>query len=124
MCIVLTLAPIFILLSCKSKLSATEFSSSLFPPQSCFLNVMLTKMIAMLINTHFLALKCTRLCSFFLGDLHDLPCNSTHSLNSLFKCSHLPLIKWQPTPVFLPGKFHELRSLVGYSPWGLRFRHD
>ena len=26
--------------------------------------------------------------------------------------------KWQPTAVFLPGKFHGLRSLVGYSPWG------
>ena len=26
--------------------------------------------------------------------------------------------KWQPTPVFLPGEFHEQRSLVGYSPWG------
>ena len=25
---------------------------------------------------------------------------------------------WQPTPVFLPGKSHGLRSLVGYSPWG------
>ena len=24
--------------------------------------------------------------------------------------------KWQPTPVLLPGKFHEQRSLVGYSP--------
>ena len=23
-----------------------------------------------------------------------------------------------PTPVLLPGKFHGLRSLVGYSPWG------
>ena len=22
------------------------------------------------------------------------------------------------TPVFLPGKFHAQRSLVGYSPWG------
>ena len=28
--------------------------------------------------------------------------------------------KWQPTPVFLPGKFHGQRSLVGYSPWGNR----
>ena len=28
--------------------------------------------------------------------------------------------KWQPTPVFLPGEFHEQRSLVGYSPWGRR----
>ena len=26
--------------------------------------------------------------------------------------------KWQSTPVFLPGKFHEQRSLAGYSPWG------
>ena len=24
--------------------------------------------------------------------------------------------KWQPTPVFMPGKFHEQRSLAGYSP--------
>ena len=27
--------------------------------------------------------------------------------------------KWQPTPVFLPGKSHGQRSLVGYSPRGL-----
>ena len=26
--------------------------------------------------------------------------------------------KWQLTPVFLPGKFHGQRSLVGCSPWG------
>ena len=26
--------------------------------------------------------------------------------------------KWQPTPLFLPGRFHGQRSLVGYSPWG------
>ena len=28
--------------------------------------------------------------------------------------------KWQPTPVFLPGKSHGPRSLVGYLPWGCR----
>ena len=27
--------------------------------------------------------------------------------------------KWQPTPVFLAGKFHGQRGLVGYSPWDL-----
>ena len=32
--------------------------------------------------------------------------------------------KWQPTPVFLPGKCHGERSLVDYSPWGHRVRHD
>ena len=26
--------------------------------------------------------------------------------------------KWQPIPVFLPGKFHGQRSLSSYSPWG------
>ena len=45
---------------------------------------------------------------------------------STYKCRRLhPWVgkipwnrKWQPTPVFLPGKFHGQRSLVGYSPWG------
>ena len=26
--------------------------------------------------------------------------------------------KWQPTPVFLPGKSHGRQSLVDYCPWG------
>ena len=33
--------------------------------------------------------------------------------------------KWQPTPVFLPGKVHGQRSLAGCSPWGyLRHADD
>ena len=28
--------------------------------------------------------------------------------------------KWQPTPVFLPGKSNGQRSLAGYSPWGCK----
>ena len=28
--------------------------------------------------------------------------------------------KWQPTPVFLPGKSYGQRRLVGYSPWGCK----
>ena len=31
--------------------------------------------------------------------------------------------KWQPTPVFWPGKFHAQRSLAGYSPWHCRVGH-
>ena len=27
---------------------------------------------------------------------------------------------WQPSPVFLPGESRDQRSLVGYSPWGLK----
>ena len=26
----------------------------------------------------------------------------------------------QPTPIFLPGKSHGQKSLVGYNPWGLK----
>ena len=25
---------------------------------------------------------------------------------------------WQPTPLFLPGEYHEQRNLAGYGPWG------
>ena len=28
--------------------------------------------------------------------------------------------KWQPTPVFLPGKSHGQRSLEGLNPWGCK----
>ena len=28
--------------------------------------------------------------------------------------------KWKLIPVFLPGKFHGQRSLLGYSPWGCK----
>ena len=28
--------------------------------------------------------------------------------------------QWQPTPVFLPGKSHGRRSLIGCSPWGCK----
>ena len=28
--------------------------------------------------------------------------------------------KWQPIPLFLPGKFHGQRNLVGYSPWSFK----
>ena len=28
--------------------------------------------------------------------------------------------KWQPSPIFLPGKSHRQRSLVGHSTWGLK----
>ena len=27
-------------------------------------------------------------------------------------------IPWRSTPVFLPGEFHEHKSLSGYNPWG------
>ena len=32
--------------------------------------------------------------------------------------------EWLPAPVFLPGKFYGQRTLVGYSPWDHRVRHN
>ena len=32
--------------------------------------------------------------------------------------------KWQPTPVFLPGKFRGQQSLAGCIPWGPRVGQD
>ena len=32
--------------------------------------------------------------------------------------------KWQPAPVFLPGKTHGQRSLVVYNPWGCKIGHN
>ena len=28
--------------------------------------------------------------------------------------------KWQPTPIFLPGRSHGQGSLAGYGPWGCK----
>jgi len=28
--------------------------------------------------------------------------------------------KWQPTPIFLSGRFHGQRSPAGYSPWSCK----
>ena len=32
--------------------------------------------------------------------------------------------EWQPTPVFLPGKFYGQRSLAGHNPWDHRDGHN
>jgi len=34
------------------------------------------------------------------------------------------ILAWKITPIFLPGKSHGQRSLMGYNPWGRRVRHD
>ena len=37
----------------------------------------------------------------------------------------IPWKRWQPTPIFLPGKSYGQRSLIGYNPRGCkRIRHD
>ena len=50
---------------------------------------------------------------------HYIPWLTCFTTGSLYLFRKIPWRrKWQPTPVLLPGKFHGLRSLLGYSPWG------
>ena len=47
-----------------------------------------------------------------------LPMQETQELRVQFLGQEDPLEYWQSTLVFLPGKSHSQRSLVGYSAWG------
>ena len=70
-------------------------------------------------------LICTQLFQDFAGDSDDKEsaCQCRRHKRSRFnlRVKQIPQRrKWQPTPVFLPGKFHGQKSLVGYSPWSCR----
>ena len=63
--------------------------------------------------------------SKYLGCLNSLVAQMVKRLPTMRETWFNPWVgkipwkrKWQPTPVLLPGKSHEWRSLVGYSPWG------
>ena len=62
--------------------------------------------------------------TLFLGFLGDSVVKnpSTQELQKMkarsLSCEDPLKGKWQPTPIFLPGKSHDQRSLAGYSPWG------
>ena len=56
--------------------------------------------------------------------IKNLPASQCRRLE---RCGYNPWVrkipwkrKWQPALVFLPGKSHRQRSLVGYSPWGCK----
>ena len=52
------------------------------------------------------------------------PAEKIYKQNLTTKLSDIEIIgcrrrKWQPTPVVLPGEFHEQRSLAGYTVHGV-----
>ena len=47
--------------------------------------------------------------------IKNLPTNAVQSMGG---CENHLEKGMQPTSVFLPGKSHRQKSLVGYSPWG------
>ena len=50
----------------------------------------------------------------------ESPCQCRRCQFNLWVTKILWRRKWQPTPIFLPGKSHGQRSLVGYSPCGCK----
>ena len=51
-------------------------------------------------------------CPYVCACIYIDVCTHTHTRIH----AHLWRMKWQLAPVFLPGKSHEQRSMVGYSP--------
>ena len=63
----------------------------------------------------------------FTSEVKNLPSDACHCRRHRFDpwVRKIPWRrKWQPTPVFMPGKSHGQRSLVGYSPWGYMVGHN
>ena len=56
-------------------------------------------------------------CSLVAQTVKNLPAMWETRVQSLGWEDALERRESQPTPVFLPGEFHEQRSLVGYNPW-------
>ena len=54
------------------------------------------------------------------GKKKNLPAMRETQVQPLGQKDPLEERAWQPTPVCLPGKSHGQKSLVGYSPWGLK----
>ena len=74
----------------------------------------------------FIAIQPCDLFIFIFNDLVGLPrwLSNKVSACQCRRCGFDPWVgkipwrrKWQPTPVFSPGKSHGRRSLAGYSPW-------
>ena len=62
----------------------------------------------------FVSSLCRQMILFFLDKFLDFECFGIFD----FIYVHIWRRQWQPTPVFLPGKSHGRRTLVGCSPWG------
>ena len=61
--------------------------------------------------------------SLVIQMVKNLPAMQETQVQSLVK--KIPWRReWLPTPVFLPGKSHGQRSLVGYSAWGRKVGLD
>ena len=71
-------------------------------------------------HTHLISPKAMLGASLVAQVIKNLPAVQETWVRSLGQEDPLEERAWQLTPVFLPGEFHRERSLVGYSPGGLK----
>ena len=70
--------------------------------------------------SHIFAFLDSRVISSLVTQMVESTCNAG-DLGLIPELGNTPWRrKWQPTPVFLPGKSHGWSSLAGYSPWGCK----
>ena len=75
-------------------------------------------------SAHECSLVCFYLnCAFEENGKDFLLLRSEYTLNIWHSPRGVWRTKWQPTPVFMPGKSQGQRSLVGYSLWGRKELH-
>jgi len=68
-------------------------------------------------NRHFISIYCMLDVTPLVAHGKEFPCQCRFN-SWILKIPWRR--KWQPSPVFLPGKFHGQRSLVGYSSWNCK----
>ena len=68
----------------------------------------------------FTACKSLCILQIFWGGKFCFPIPSSPQCLNISICFSIQLRQWHPTPVFLPGKSHGWKSLVGCSPQGCK----
>ena len=78
-----------------------------------------------LIHTTTRSIVCMELPQQLRGKVPTWPCRRCRRRGLHLCIRKIPWgRKWQPPPVFLPGKSHGQRNLVGYSPRDQKVRHN
>ena len=101
--------------TCVSYISCTATLVPPGKPLKCVYRKILSQSFATSNKTTVMS----ELCRWLRGELSACQCSRPRRRGFDPWVRKIPWSrKWQPIPIFLPGKFHGQRSLAGYSPWG------
>ena len=119
-------------LDLKTASPVTGFSSQDQSMKESGMVIIILRMIMTMLNVYWVLPVCQVLvymflCGFLCLFFKRVPPANAGDSGSIPGWGRFDLWrrKWQPTPVFSPGKSHRQRSLAAYSPWGCkRAGHD